>query len=102
MTEQEIHRAVKYVIASTSYGRETVAQIMRMAFAELANSRRGSSRALDRETSVEYVCQWTSKQSGHPEPLVREVLSFAGQWLEAVYQEVVRANPGLLDRTHQE
>ncbi len=102
MTEQEMTRAVQYVIASTSYGRETVAQIMRMAFAELASLRRCSSRALDRASSLEYVCQWTIKRSGHPEPLVREVFSFAGRWLEAVYQEPIRPSPWPLGEKDQE
>ena len=35
MTESEVNRAVQYVTASTSYGRETVAEVIRTGLAEL-------------------------------------------------------------------
>jgi len=37
MTAQEIQRVVQYVTASTSYERDTVDQIIRTGFRELAN-----------------------------------------------------------------
>jgi hypothetical protein len=42
---------------------------------------------------LEYVSQWTIKRTGQPEPLVREVLGFAGRWLDEVYEEVSRRPP---------
>jgi hypothetical protein len=96
MTENEINRAVQYVTASTSHGRETIATIVRTGLAELAALATGSSRTFERETLLEYVCRWTIAKTGEPEPLVREVLECAGRWLDELYQEVSRENPDLL------
>jgi hypothetical protein len=96
MTENEINRAVQYVTASTSYGRETIATIVRTGLAELAALATRSSRTFERETLLEYVCRWTIAKTGEPEPLVREVLECAGRWLDELYQEVSRENPDLL------
>ena len=96
MTEQEVKRAIQYVTASTSYARETVAEILGVGFTELINMGRGSSRSIDRETLLEYVCQWTLKRTGHPEPLVREVLGCAGRWMDAMCEHIVREQPALL------
>ncbi len=79
MTDQEINRAIQYVTASTSYGRENVAEILRTGFTELTSLAATSSRVFDREILLEYVCQWTMKRTGYPEPLVREVLGCAGR-----------------------
>jgi len=35
MNDQELNRAVQYVTASTSYSRETVAEIIQTGFAEM-------------------------------------------------------------------
>jgi hypothetical protein len=43
-----------------------------------------SSRRFEREDLLGYLCQWTMKRTGHPEPLVREVLDGAGRWLDEV------------------
>jgi len=96
MTDQEINRAVQYVTASTSYGRETVADILQTGLRELAELAVQSSRQFERDTLLEYVSQWTIKRTGQPEPLVREVLSCAGRWLDEVYEEVVKRQPDLL------
>ena len=37
MNDQEINRAVQYVTASTSYGRETVADILKTGLGELSD-----------------------------------------------------------------
>ena len=87
MTDQEINRAVQYVTASTSYSRDTVAEILQTGFAELSAMAQGSSRRFDRETLLEYVSQWTMKRTGQPEPLVREVLGCAGRWLDEVCEQ---------------
>jgi hypothetical protein len=83
MTENEINRAIQYVTASTSYARETVSDIIRVALAELAVLAMGSATNFRREALLEYVCRWTIRRSGQPEPLVREVLGCAARWLDA-------------------
>jgi hypothetical protein len=93
MTDQEINRAVQYVTASTSYGRETVADILHTGLRELAELAVQSTRQFEREVLLEYVSQWTIKRTGQPEPLVREVLGCAGRWLDEVYEEVAKRQP---------
>jgi len=82
MNDHELHRVVQYVTASTSYARDTVGEILRVGLGELSALAAHSTRSFDRETLLEYVSQWTMKQTGQPEPLVREVLSCAGRWLD--------------------
>jgi hypothetical protein len=93
MTDQEINRVVQYVTASTSYGRETVADILQTGLRELAELAVQSTRQFEREVLLEYVSQWTIKRTGQPEPLVREVLGCAGRWLDEVYEEVAKRQP---------
>ena len=90
MNDQEINRAVQYVTASTSYGRETVAVILKTGLGELTDLAVQSTRQFERDALLEYVSQWTIKRTGQPEPLVREVLGCAGRWLDEVYAEVSR------------
>jgi hypothetical protein len=90
--EQEINRAVQYVTASTSYGRETVAEIIRAGLAEPAEVAVTTSQQFDRETPLEYACRWTVKRTGHPEPLVREILGSAGRWLDEGWEQAARQN----------
>jgi hypothetical protein len=96
MTEQEINRAVQYVTASTSYGRGTVAEILRTGLGELTDLAVQSTRQFDREALLEYISQWTIKRTGQPEPLVREVLGCASRWLDEVYEEVAKRQPKAL------
>jgi hypothetical protein len=84
MTEQEINRAIQYVTAATSYGRDTVAEILRTGLSELSVLSSLSTRRFEREDLLGYLCQWTMKRTGHPEPLVREVLDGASRWLDEV------------------
>ena len=84
MTEQEINRAIQYVTAATSYGRDTVAEILRTGLSELSVLSTQSTRRFEREDLLGYLCQWTMKRTGHPEPLVREVLDGAGRWMDEV------------------
>lgn len=90
MNDHELHRIVQYVTASTSYARETVGDILRVGLSELAALATHSTRSFDRETLLEYVSQWTMKQTGQPEPMVREVMGCAGRWLDEAYDELVK------------
>jgi hypothetical protein len=90
MTEQELNRAIQYVTATTSYGRETVAEILTTGLSELSSLSGQSPAAFEREPLLEYVCQWTMKCTGHPEPLVREVLGSAGRWLDEVVEQLAK------------
>ena len=96
MTDQELQRAVQYVTASTSYGKETVADILRTGLRELADLAVQSTRQFERGALLEYVSQWTIKKTGQPEPLVREVFGCAGRWLDDVYDEVAKRQPEAL------
>lgn len=93
MNEQELHRVVQYVTASTSYGRDTVADILRTGLGELSVLATQSATVFEREALFEYVSQWTMKRTGQPEPLVREVLGCAGRWLDELYEEVAQRRP---------
>jgi len=96
MTESEINRAVQYVVARTSYGRETVAEIVRIGFSELSSLAASTSLSMRRDTLFEYVVRWTMVKTGQPEPLVREVLGCAGRWLDELYETLMRERPELL------
>lgn len=84
MTEQEIERAIQYVVAATSHGRDTVATVVRTCLAELGALAKTSQQTYERAALMEYVCQWTIRRTGQPEPLVREILECAGRWLDQV------------------
>src|SRR6186713_1183600 len=96
MNDQEINRAVQYVTASTSYGRDTVADIVKTGLGELTELAVQSRRQFERDALLEYVSQWTIKRTGQPEPLVREVLGCAGRWLDEVYTEIAARQPEVL------
>jgi hypothetical protein len=96
MTGQELNRAIQYVTASTSYSRELVAEILRTGLGELTTLATQSTRHFERESLLEYVLQWTIKRTGHPEPLVREILGCAGHWLDELYEDIARRQPELL------
>jgi hypothetical protein len=99
MTDHEINRAVQYVTASTSYGRDTVAEILKTGLGELAALATQSSAQFERETLMEYVSQWTIKRTGQPEPLVREVLGCAGRWLDQMCDEIAKREPEALGQS---
>lgn len=102
MTEQELNRAVQYVTAATSYGKETVETVVRTCLMELSALAMESRRSYTRETLMEYVCQWTIRRTGQAEPLVREVLGCAGRWLDEVYAEMAAHQPEWLGRADDE
>ena len=93
MTDHEINRAIQYVTASTSYGKDMVGEILHIGLGELVMLATQFSRQFDRETLLEYVSQWTIRRTGQPEPLVREVLGCAGRWLDDLYEEVAQRRP---------
>ena len=102
MNDHEINRAVQYVTASTSYGRDTVAAILKTGLGELTELAVQSRRQFERDDLLEYVSQWTIKRTGQPEPLVREVLGCAGRWLDEVYEEVSKRQPESLNLPRQD
>jgi len=96
MTDQELNRAIQYVTASTSYGRDTVAEILKTGLNEMTALATQSSEQFEREVLLEYVCQWTIKRTGQSEPLVREILGYASRWLDEVYEEISKRQPEAL------
>jgi hypothetical protein len=90
MTDQELNRAVQYVTARTSYGRDMVADILATGLGEMASLATQSSEQFERDVLLEYVCQWTIKRTGQSEPLVREILGCASRWLDEVYEEITK------------
>ncbi len=99
MNDQEIHRVVQYVTASTSYARDTVSDILHTGLGELSTLAVHSTRSFDRETLLEYISQWTIKRTGYPEPLVREVLGCAGRWLDEASEELAKRQGEVLGPT---
>jgi hypothetical protein len=99
VTDNEMNRAIQYVTASTSYGRDAVAEIVRTGFAEIADLAGSGSKALDRAALLEYVCHWTMRRTGQPETMVREVLGCAGRWLDDLYETLLHHQPGLLEES---
>ena len=93
MTDQELNRAVQYVTARTSYGRDMVADILATGLGEMTLLATQSSEQFERDVLLEYVCQWTIKRTGQSEPLVREILGCAGRWLDEVYEEIAKRQP---------
>lgn len=96
MTDQELNRAVQYVTASTSYGRDTVAEILNTGLSEMTALATESSERFERDVLFEYVCRWTIKRTAQPEPLVREILGCASRWLDEVYEEIAKRQPEAL------
>jgi hypothetical protein len=102
MTEQEINRAVQYVTAATSYDREVVERIVRTGLLELVSLAASDTLSCGREPLLEYVCQWTMKRTEQPEPLVREVLGYAGRWLDEVCDSLAKRHPELVKPSGEE
>jgi hypothetical protein len=90
MTNQELNRAVQYVTARTSYGRDMVADILATGLGEMTSLATQSSEQFERDVLLEYVCQWTIKRTGQSEPFVREILGCASRWLDEVYEEITK------------
>jgi len=92
MNDQELNRVIQYVTASTSYSRETVAEILRTGFDEMRAMAATTACQFNREDLLGYICHCTIKQTGHQEQLAREVLDGAGRWLDEV-SRLVAAQP---------
>ena len=90
MTGQELNRAIQYVTASTSHSRDIIGEILRTGLGELTALAMESQRRFERVSVLEYVSQWTMKRTAYPEPLVREILSCAGRWLDQEYDEMTK------------
>src|SRR2546430_17015843 len=69
VTENEINRAVQYVTATTSYGRETVAQIIRTGPPGLTARAASSYGPFTRVTLPAYGCYWHIQRTALPEPI---------------------------------
>lgn len=97
MTEQELNRVVQYVTAGTSHSKDIVAHILRTGFEEMTALSQHASCRFEREDLVGYICQWTMKKTGQPEPLVREILDCAGRWLDELGRSVPIGAPRKTD-----
>jgi hypothetical protein len=102
VTDQEINRAIQYVTASTSYARDSVADILRTGLEELSLLATESRCRFDREDVLGYLCQWTMRRTGHPEPMVREVLDGAGRWLDQVAASLSQSAHGSSSADHED
>jgi hypothetical protein len=99
MTEQELNRAIQYVTASTSYSKNVVAGVLKAGFDEMAALAVHSTSRFSREDLMGYICQWSMKQTGQPEPLVREILDCAGRWLDEMSTAVPVAGTSQKDQS---
>ena len=88
MTDQELNRAIQYVTASTSHSRDIVASVLRAGFDEMTALAVHATSRFNREDLMGYICQWSMRQTGQPEPLVREILDCAGRWLDDMSKTV--------------
>ena len=82
MTEPELQRVIQYITGQLSYGLPITSDILRTGFGELAALAMTTTAKLDRESIVAYICAYTAKKTGHPEPMVREILESGGRWLD--------------------
>ncbi len=90
MTENELQRVIQYVTARLSYGMPETAEIIRTGFGELVELARTNQTKLEREAILGYMVAYTVKKTGQPEPMVREVLSAGGRWLDQTCEEFAK------------
>ena len=90
MNESELQKIIQYVTARLSYGLPETAEIIRTGFGELVDLAKTSTTALERDAILAYVCAYTVKKTGHPEPMVREVLDAGGRWMDQACREFDR------------
>jgi hypothetical protein len=88
MNESELRRVIQYVTARLSYGLPATSEIVQTGFGELVNLAKTSTTKLDRDAILAYVCAYTVKRTGHPEPMVREILEAGGHWLDQACVEL--------------
>jgi hypothetical protein len=82
MTETELQRVIQYVTGQLSYGLPVTSEVLRIGFEEIVELAKTSTAKLDRESILAYLCAYTVKKTGHPEPMVREILEAGGRWLD--------------------
>ena len=97
MKPQEINRVAQYVTARTSYSREDTTTILETTFSELSALAETSVETYQRADLLEYVTQWTIRQTNFPEPMIREILECAGRWLDEICQTVETSQPEPFD-----
>jgi hypothetical protein len=82
MTEAELQRIIQYVTGQLSYGLPVTSEVVLTGFGEIAHLAKTHTAKLDRETILAYICAYTVKKTGQPEPIVREILDAGGRWLD--------------------
>jgi hypothetical protein len=92
MTESELQRVIQYVTGQLSYGMPITSAVIRTGFSELQELAKTNSAMLERDSILAYVCAYTVKKTGHPEPMVREILAAAGRWLDQLSRELAQKN----------
>src|SRR5437016_2850948 len=90
MTEPELQRVIQYVTASLSYGLPETSEIVRTGFGELIALAKTNQTKLERDAILGYMVAYTVKKTGHPEPMVREVLAAGGRWLDQACEEFAK------------
>ena len=93
MDQSEIHRIAQYVTTRTSYGHSEVEDIVQTGILEIVSLAQTSTQKLERQHLLEYVCQWTIRQTKYPETMIREVLQCSGRWLDDLCQTIDHENP---------
>ena len=93
MDQSEIHRIAQYVTTRTSYGHSEVEDILQTGILEMVSLAQTSTQKLERQHLLEYVCQWTIRQTKYPETMIREVLQCSGRWLDDLCQTIDHENP---------
>ena len=90
MTECELQRVIQYITGQLSYGLPATSEVLRTGFDELAELAKTTTAKLDRESILAYICAYTAKKTGHPEPMVREILEAGGRWLDQACDALAR------------
>ncbi len=90
MTDSELQRIIQYVTGRFSYGLPETTEIVRTGFSELVALATTSTTRLERDAILAYVVAYTAKKTGHPEPMVREVLEAGGRWLDQACEELAK------------
>lgn len=92
MTESELQRVIQYVTGQLSYGVPITSAVLRAGFCELEALAQTNCTQLERDSILSYICTYTVRKTGHPEPMVREILEAAGRWLDQLCQELAQQN----------
>jgi hypothetical protein len=82
MTETELQRVIQYVTGQLSYGLPMTSEVIRIGFGEIVELAKTSTTKLQRDAILAYLCIYTMKKTGYPEPIVREILEAGGRWLD--------------------